>query len=676
MIKKIVRCLSLPVLYVFIFMTLWANSLSVALAAKHDVGAPSQIQKNVVAGVPRIWPPQHSIDKDGNPNGFAIDVMSAVAAEAGLNVTYRVFDNFPGAVNALTRGEVDLLPNIGIVAKRLKTMAFTAPVETFVVSIFVRDETNDLLGEHDLIGRTLGVVKANTGLFLFGERKDIDVQVYPDVRSALFELLAGQVDAIVYPQSVFRALAIEAGIEDRIKVVGNPLKEIKRGIAVKKGNDALLAVLDKAVEGYVGTPEYQQVYAKWYGKSRPFWTTPRVLGLIAGFVILTLFAAGGWHYLSVVRWNAALTSSETRLADILNIAPEGVITVNEDMIINLFNKGAERIFGYQSGEMNGQPLERLMPQRSRNRHASHVEEFKRSGDEYRLMDRRQEIVGLRKDGTEFPASASVSKLQTNNESLYTVVIHDISERKQTEKTLIAAKGEAETASHAKSQFLAAVSHELRTPLNAIIGFAQILEGQLLGPIGEKKYQEYAKDIGNSGELLLALVDDLLDISTIEAGKQSLVKETLSTKEIVASCVKIVVEKARIAGINISATTPDDLPPLHADLRATKQILLNLLSNAIKFTSKGGKITVSASASKENTTIRITDTGKGIPADKLPELTNMFVRAEQDPHLAEKGWGLGLSITKSLIDLHDGKLDIKSKVGEGTSVTVTLPNITT
>ena len=369
----------------------------------------------------------------------------------------------------------------------------------------------------------------------------------------------------------------------------------------------------------------------------------------------------------------ALKMSEARLAGILDIEPEAVIAIGAKMNIRLFNQSAERIFGYDADKVLGRSLEMLMPERFRKGHRKHVEEFDRSEDTYRLMDERQEIAGLRKDGTEFPASASVSKLEIGGEIINTVLLQDITKRKEAEKALIDAKNEAEKANHTKSHFLAAVSHELRTPLNAILGLAQILEGQYFGPLGDKKYQEYAEDICSSGEYLLALIDDLLDISMIEAGKQALEKEKLSIGKVVADSVKLVDQKALNGGINLMANVPENLPPLYADLRATRQILLNLLSNAIKFTPKGGKITVSAKALKKNTTIKVADTGRGISAEILPGLTDMFVRSEKDPYVAEKGWGLGLSITKSLVDLHNGKLDIKSKVGKGTTVTVTLPN---
>jgi len=236
--------------------------------------------------------------------------------------------------------------------------------------------------------------------------------------------------------------------------------------------------------------------------------------------------------------------------------------------------------------------------------------------------------------------------------------------------------EAEQANQAKSEFLATMSHEFRTPLNAILGFSDIISHQYLGPHGEKKYREYAADIHSSGEHLLELVNDLLDISAIEAGKQSLNKEGLTVTEMVAESFHAVSQKAQEKSIDLLTEIPETLPPLYADKRATRQILLNLLTNAVKFTPEGGRITVSASASNREIILKVADTGQGIPAERLPNLTEPFTKGAVDPHRTVDGWGLGLTITKSLIDLHDGKLDIASTVGKGTTVTVTLPNGTT
>lgn len=249
---------------------------------------------------------------------------------------------------------------------------------------------------------------------------------------------------------------------------------------------------------------------------------------------------------------------------------------------------------------------------------------------------------------------------------------DISDRVRAEEDRRLALVQAEEANQSKSEFLATISHELRTPLNAILGFAEILSHQYLGPLGQEKYVEYAGDIHASGEYLLELVNDVLDISTIEAGKRSLSKEMLSVHEAIDESTKTIAGRAAEKDISLSVKVPEDLPFLLADRRAVKQILLNLLSNSIKFTPNGGEVSVSARGSKRKITIMVTDTGIGIPKERIPRLMDPFERGDVDPYISQDGAGLGLAITHSLVELHDGELKIKSTQGKGTTVTVSFP----
>ena len=263
--------------------------------------------------------------------------------------------------------------------------------------------------------------------------------------------------------------------------------------------------------------------------------------------------------------------------------------------------------------------------------------------------------------------------ETGAAALVVTVSLDISERKMAEEERRRALEKAEEASRAKSEFLATISHELRTPLNAILGFADILSHQYMGPLGQDKYVEYAGDIHASGKYLLDLVNDILDISTIEAGKKSLYKEELSVGEAVDECIKAVAGHARERRIKVSAEVPGNLPRLYADRRAIKQILLNLLTNAVKFTPAGGKVALTASASARDTVITIADTGVGIEEGHIATLVKPFERGRIDPYVSRGGVGLGLAITRSLVELHDGTLAITSQPGKGTTVTVRLPN---
>lgn len=372
------------------------------------------------------------------------------------------------------------------------------------------------------------------------------------------------------------------------------------------------------------------------------------------------------------RAEAAAKASESRLSGILDVTSDAIIMIDKDQRVSMFNKGSEKIFGHVAGNVIGQPLDILIPETFRVVHGEHIAKFDRSQDASRPMSERKEIFGLRKDGTDFPAEASITKLELNGETVFSVILRDITEGKQAENTLRTALLNAEFANKAKSEFLATMSHELRTPLNAIIGFSEMLSGQYFGALGSEKYVEYAGDIGTSGEHLLHLINDLLDLSVIEAGGYQLHKKSLNFQRIAADCVPMIAEEARRKGIVYTSDVPDNLPTINADRRALKQVVLNILSNAIKFTSEGGKINLKASASNDALIIEVRDTGVGISENKISNLTEPFVRGEPDPHKAQEGAGLGLAIVKSLVDLHDGDLAIKSEVGVGTAVMVTLP----
>ena len=373
---------------------------------------------------------------------------------------------------------------------------------------------------------------------------------------------------------------------------------------------------------------------------------------------------GNGKNLDVV-WSAA------ELAAILEIAPEGVITIDHNMTITMFNLTAERIFGYSAEEIMGQRFDRLMPERFRRGHGDLVETFSRSSETARYMDQRGDIYGLRKDGTEFPAGASVSKLILGPDRFYTVMIRDITAQKRILDELISAKNEAEIANLTKSEFLASMSHKLRTPLNAILGFSDIMRNEYLGPLGADQYLEYVEDIHSSGDHLLSLLSDLLDISAIEAGKMAIKKQVLNVEEIAAESLKIISLNAQGKVISLVSSIAGQLPDLLADKRSIKQILINLLTNAVKYTPEGGEISLTVAATESEMTFTVADNGQGIPPDQLPYLTDPLTRYEKDPMHANEGWGLGLAITHSLVGLHQGNMKIESETGVGTTVIVTI-----
>ncbi len=253
------------------------------------------------------------------------------------------------------------------------------------------------------------------------------------------------------------------------------------------------------------------------------------------------------------------------------------------------------------------------------------------------------------------------------------ILQDMTERILYERELRAAKDASEQAYAAKTRFLANMSHELRTPLNAIIGFSEMIEHQLLGPIQNKKYAEYATGIRESGEHLLDLISDILDMSKIEAGKYALDLSTVKMNEIIKAAVKMVHGRAVEGRINleIAQNLAQDIT-LVADARAVKQIILNLLTNAVKFTKEGGSVWMECTPREEHLVVKICDTGIGIPANKLASVLRPFEQVSSHYTKDYEGTGLGLSITKELVELHGGSIHIDSTVGIGTAVTVRLP----
>ena len=252
------------------------------------------------------------------------------------------------------------------------------------------------------------------------------------------------------------------------------------------------------------------------------------------------------------------------------------------------------------------------------------------------------------------------------------IMQDITERVNNERVLREAKEAAERAYAAKSQFLANMSHELRTPLNAIIGFSEMMQRQLLGPIGTEKYLDYITGIRESGEHLLDLISDILDMSKIEAGKYKLDLETLNLSKIVRLAIHMMEGRAVDSGISLKADIENEDLQINADRRALMQILLNIISNAVKFTDTNGKVSVQVVEREHYLSIKIKDTGVGIPPNKLSSIIRPFEQVSNHYSRDHQGSGLGLAITKELVELHNGALSIESEVGKGTTVSVRLP----
>ena len=368
---------------------------------------------------------------------------------------------------------------------------------------------------------------------------------------------------------------------------------------------------------------------------------------------------------------------DAELRTILDTATDGVLTLDHRGRIESLNASAQAIFGYDTQEAVGRPLFELLTKESAKTVRDYLAALSDSGLA-RIFNDGREIVAVERQGGEIPLFVTIGRIysQTGRDegkAKYCAVIRDITQWKRTEVELRTAKEQAERANAQKSEFLANISHELRTPLNAIIGFSEVMKTEKFGTISNDRYKGYVTDIHASGEHLLSLINDLLDLSKVEAGKLELNFTSVDLSDIIQQCIGIIQELATRERIIIRTSVADRLPNVVADHRSMRQILLNLLSNAVKFTDKGGQVIVSALLDEDGQVkLLVKDTGCGMTADELLQAMEPFQRVERTQMSEKPGTGLGLPLTKALAEANRASFDIESEPGKGTRVQITFP----
>ncbi|HEX7243017.1 MAG TPA: ATP-binding protein [Longimicrobiaceae bacterium] len=445
--------------------------------------------------------------------------------------------------------------------------------------------------------------------------------------------------------------------------------------------------------------------AAWHGGVRPA-LTATALSLLAGGYLLFSARFGLAHGRAAdaaalvvvglvgvfIAWlvgrlegeRAAIRETGARLAGIVGSAMDAIVTTDEERRIVLFNAAAERLFGVTAAEAIGSPLDRFVPHRFHDVHARHMRAFAETGVTTRSMHGTAgALPALRADGTEFPVEATISQVVVRGQRLFTVMLRDVTERLRSEAERERLISELEVSNRAKSEFLATMSHELRTPINAVVGYVDLMEVGIGGPLTARQ-GEYLERIRGSSQHLRAVIDDVLDMARVEAGRLEVRDEPAPLRDAVRAAVELVAPQAAARHVRLSEDSDCYPVQYRGDPDRVRQVLVNLLGNAVKFTPAGGAISVRCRVSARAPAgagpagawvgVGVEDTGVGIPPDQLERIFEPFTQVDQVHTREQGGTGLGLAISRRLARLMGGELVGESEPGRGSRFTLWLPAV--
>ncbi|MBK1622826.1 hypothetical protein CKO32_04515 [Afifella marina DSM 2698] len=369
--------------------------------------------------------------------------------------------------------------------------------------------------------------------------------------------------------------------------------------------------------------------------------------------------------------NAVLSSKVGELQAILDTALDGVIVLDAEGRVESLNRSAEALFGIEADAVVGNSFTELLEEESRVEAEAYLESLRMAGIKS-LLNEGREVLGRTKGGP-IPLFMTFGQVGSGERPRFCAVLRDITQWKETETRLQEARAEAERASSQKSDFLARISHEIRTPLNAIIGFAELMVDERFGPIENQRYREYLRDIRSSSEHVVSLVNDLLDIARVEAGKLDLDFSAVDLNTLARETVSLMQPQAGRHQVIIRTSLAPDLPSVVADARTLRQILLNLLSNSVKYTDAGGQVILSTRLEENGEVVlRMRDNGGGMSESELARAMEPFRQIITSAIGTGTGSGLGLPLTKALVEANRAQFVLKSARGEGTIAEVAFP----
>lgn len=634
--------------------------------------------------------PYEFIDNNGKISGISGDFLNEISKRLNIEFVWSGNTNWDDGLIQYKSQEADMIAVVTPTAEREEIFIFTEPYMIFEQAIFTLKDNTAFTSLETLNGHSLSLVK-NTAIVEYVKRDFPEIRIIEtdNAQEAINLVLIGGADAYIGDIPFVNSLLPVIGNTDLIVTGISPYK-MESAVGVQPTMPLLASAIEKALAD-ISPLEKNEIFNKWlqikiepginYG---PLWY---VLGVFLVISIGVLFWIRTMR-MEIKRrrileeklkkemeikeeYSKQLDQDVERFHSTFKNIATGAIVTDSSGNIEIFNKAAEKMFRYSSDEVIGKNIKILMPEFHAKNQSDYFKKYQESGKK-NIIDIGRKVNAVRKGGEEFPIHLGIGQMKIKDKVSFIGSITDLTDITRAQYALEKALDEATKSSKAKSTFLAETSHELRTPLNAIIGFSEMLQNKYFGELNEKQ-SDYVNDIHRSGSHLLDLINTLLDLTEVESGNKDINKEILSANDTVAECEIILKHQMMEKNISLKNFIEPDLN-IYSDRLAIKQVLINILSNAIKYTGQDGAISIYATPQTESVEIKISDNGQGIEPDILANITEPFFKGKQSAYYAEEGWGLGLAITKLLVEAHGGKLNIESILGIGTTVTINLPNL--
>ena len=657
----------LPTLRIF-FLLLFSFGFLQALDFTDEEKSWITLHHSVLVGVDQSWEPFDFINEKGEHDGMSADYLRIISAKTGLHFVIGKQEKWADVLHDVQEKKLDMIAAIAPSEERDMYLDFTDAYMRYSFVLATSEKENFSYEISDLRGKKIGVIKSYLTEDILREKyPHIKIVTYENVKTLLKGLALHEIDA-AFDNAVSVAYYIKKQGYAHFKMV--TISEHKRNIrmGITKNNRILLSIINKVLES-ISSQEKQKIRDKWvsfdYKKTIDYTLISQLIGLFIFFVLGTLY------------WTRKLSAevqkrkeSESQMAMLIDNIPLNVIVSSFDgsvlranaFALQTFNILAEDIYSYNVSEFYVNPFERDMIMETikfEGKVSNNIVKFKRlNANEMSIM------------------ISIIPIIYNDNKALLSIMV-DLTERIQMEENLRDAKVTADSANRSKSEFLANMSHEIRTPMNAIIGFTELLNEQ----VKEPRLKGYIKTIKSAGHSLLTLINDILDLSKIEAGKLEINKTSVNLFDLSDDIGNIFTMSVKNKGLEFIIEVDENIPKsLLLDEIRLRQILVNLVGNAIKFTDEGYvklkmyAVNVNEHQSKLDLQIEIEDSGMGIPKNQLEHIFNAFEQQEGQDNRKFGGTGLGLSISNRLIKMMGGNISLGSTAGEGTTFFVHFYNV--